>query len=374
MNRHSGPVSSDTAPVSVAETTALFADLASLPVIILAISGGPDSTALLVLAARWRAALKSGPQLIAVTVDHRLRPESAREARAVAQLARKLKVAHRTLRWTGRKPKTGLQAAARQARYCLLAQAAEEAGAHQVLTAHTRDDQAETVMIRLVRGSGVAGLGAMARVVPLPTSRERGIVLVRPLLDVPKARLLATLRAARIPFADDPSNQDPRFTRVRIRDLLSRLAEEGLTAPRLALLARRLARANAAIERATDAAFAELLQHPMPAPPPIPLLFDAAGFKQLPEEVALRVLGRAVAMRGDEGPVELGKLEALHADLASQTVALGSRFRRTLAGALVTLAGDALIVERAPPRRHRMARTTLLTKRKGATRKVARRS
>ena len=256
------------------------------------------------MAARWRATLKSGPKLIAVTVDHGLRPESAREAGAVKWLARKLGLAHRTLRWTGRKPKTGLQAAARQARYRLLAAAAVEAGARHVLTAHTRDDQAETLLIRLTRGSGLAGLAAMARISPLPARGERGIFLVRPLLDLPKARLLATLKSARIAFADDPSNRDPRFTRVRIRNLMPALAHEGLSPARTALLARRLARANAAIEQSVDSAFDNLLQVRGPSMDQGPLEFDAKAFHRLPEEVAMRLLGRAVAARGAE---EIGR-------------------------------------------------------------------
>ena len=95
------------APVSAAELTSLFHDLDRFPALVLAVSGGPDSTALMLLAARWRATLKSKPKLIAVTVDHGLRKEAKREAAAVAKLARKLGVAHRTLRWTGKKPKTG---------------------------------------------------------------------------------------------------------------------------------------------------------------------------------------------------------------------------------------------------------------------------
>src|SRR5947199_6355953 len=115
-------------PVSATEAAALFADLSAAPVLILAVSGGPDSTALMWLAARWRARRKHGPKLIAVTIDHGLRAESAREALGVKRLARKLKVEHRTLRWTGRKPKTGIQQAARTARYRLLAEAARKAG------------------------------------------------------------------------------------------------------------------------------------------------------------------------------------------------------------------------------------------------------
>src|SRR5690348_16005595 len=91
-------------PVSPAEAAALFHDLQNLPALVLAVSGGPDSTALMLLAARWRKSLARGPKLLAVTVDHGLRTEAKEEARAVGKLARKLGIAHRTLRWTGKKP------------------------------------------------------------------------------------------------------------------------------------------------------------------------------------------------------------------------------------------------------------------------------
>jgi tRNA(Ile)-lysidine synthase len=138
-----------------------------MPALVLAVSGGPDSTALMVLAARWCERLKSGPTLTAVTIDHGLRAESAREAAAVGRLAHQLGLVHRTLRWTGKKPSTGLQEAARTARYRLLAKAARETGATHILTAHTLDDQAETVLIRLTRGSGLTGLGGMQRTMTL---------------------------------------------------------------------------------------------------------------------------------------------------------------------------------------------------------------
>ena len=155
------------------------------------------------------------------------------------QLAERLGIAHRTLRWRGEKPATGLQEAARNMRYRLLAEAARKFGATHVLTGHTRDDQAETVLFRMARGSGLAGLGGMVR-----ETRIGGFTLVRPLLDCSKAQLIATLGAVDIAFADDPSNRDPRFTRARLRGLLPALAEEGLDASRLALLARRLQRAE----------------------------------------------------------------------------------------------------------------------------------
>ncbi len=344
--------------VSAAEAKTLFSDLENVPALLLAVSGGPDSIALMVLAARWRKALKRKPDLIVATVDHGLRAESKREAANVAKLAGKLGLTHRTLRWSGVKPKTGLPQAARLARYGLLAEAARKAGAAHILTAHTLDDQAETVLIRMSRGSGLTGLAAMARESNVPGGGTGEIKLVRPLLDIPKARLIATLRAEKIPFADDPSNRDPRFTRARLRGLMPQLAAEGLDARRLALLARRLKRADGAIETAVDRAHTELT-----ADLGAPGAYDAGGYARLPAEIALRLLGRAIARLGDEGPVELGKLEALKEALDAAQMAGSKRFRRSLAGALVTLAWGKITVERAPPRKQ-SGRPTSLTKRR----------
>jgi len=339
-------------PVTLAEAKSLFSGLEHFPALLLAVSGGPDSIALMVLAARWRQSLKAPPKLIAATVDHGLRKESKREAASVARLARKLGLAHRTLAWRGVKPATGLQQAARAARYRLLGGAARAAGAAHVLTAHTLDDQAETVLIRMSRGSGITGLAAMSRFAIVPGDGR--LRLVRPLLDIPKARLVATLRAAKIPFAEDPSNRDPRFARVRLRGLMPALAQEGLDARRLALLARRLKRADLAIEAAVDRAEENLAVRPSGSGSSG---FEASGFAQLPAEIALRLLGRAVAKAGDEGPVELAKLESLKTALDDAQNAGNARFRRSLAGALVTLAGGRIVVERAPPRRRRTLTT-----------------
>ena len=341
--------------ISATEARALFSGLQAFPVLVLAVSGGPDSTALMVLAARWRDGLKRKPTLVAVTVDHGLRKEAKLEAAAVARLARKLKITHRTLRWTGRKPSAGLQNAARIARYHLLGSAARKAGAAHILTAHTLDDQAETVLIRMSRGSGLTGLGAMSRMAMLPVDEERSITLVRPLLGISKARLIETLRAAKIAYAEDPSNRDPKFTRVRLRGLMRALADEGLDAGRLAQLARRLRRAESAIEISVDRAAALVVDLPRPHT----VALEARLFAELPAEIALRLLGRLVAQVGDEGPVELGKLEALKFALDAAQNARDGRFRRSLAGAVVTLVGHQMIVERAPPRRR-----NLLTKRR----------
>jgi tRNA(Ile)-lysidine synthase len=369
----------DATAISTAEAAALFDDLRSAPALVIAVSGGPDSTALLVLVARWRAGRKRGPALLAVTVDHGLRPESAREARAVKRLATQLGIRHRTLRWTGDKPATALQEEARRVRYQLLAAAARGAGAPYVLAAHTLDDQAETVLLRMARGSGLSGLGAMARQTLLPAlsaaedarktntrnnsaRKTDAIMLVRPLLDLPKARLIATLAAMGITFVDDPSNRDPRFTRPRLRMLMPALADEGLDARRLALLARRMRRAEATIETAVDAAV-EVVSEGWSGRGPITI--DAEKLGALPAEVSLRVLGRAIHHLGDEGPLKLGKLETLHAALVTAR-AEKTRLRRTLAGALITLAGDRILVENAPPRAARQARKTLTTRQHGS--------
>lgn len=334
-------------PVTAAETKALFAGLSQHSTLVLAVSGGPDSTALLYFASRWRSGLKTGPKLIAVTVDHGLRAESASEAKAVSRLSRKLGVAHRTLRWTTPKPKTGLQEAARQARYNLLAREAARHGARHVLTAHTLDDQAETILFRLSRGSGLSGLAAMAR-----ESELYGITIVRPLLDIAKSRLIASLRKADIAYADDPSNRDPRFTRPRLREIMPVLAAEGLSPQRLSLLAKRIRRAETALALAVTQAADKLSRGPWAEG--MRIEFEREGFFRLPEEVALRLLGRAVGHAGIEGPVELAKLEALQVALRArqgQESRRDSPFRRTLAGAMVSCERGLVVVERAPPRR-----------------------
>lgn len=326
----------DNAPITIPEARTLFAPFAKAPALLLAVSGGPDSTALLWLAARWRKARRNGPKLIAVTVDHGLRQESAHEARAVKRLAASLGVAHLTKRWRGDKPATGIPAAARAARYRLLTAAATSAKATHILTAHTRDDQAETVLMRMAKGSGLTGLGAMA-----PITRLGPLQLARPFLHIPKARLIATLDKAKIAYATDPSNADPAYLRPRLRALLPQLAAEGLDGRGLARFAARMARADSALERMTDDAERDL-HGETPG-------LDATAFAQWPEEIRVRLLQRAIG-RVSQSPAGLGKVEALAQalDVAGRG---GETLRRTLAGALVTLSAGRLTIIAAPPRR-----------------------
>jgi len=193
--------------------------------LLVAISGGSDSTGLLV---QLHQALRSGRHphisLSAVTVDHALRSASAAEARAVAALCARLGIAHVTKVWSGEKPARGLSAAAREARYRLLCEAADEFGANAILSAHTADDQAETVAMRAARNASPdnAGLSGMASAVLL----LRRHWLLRPLLACRRADIRAVLGEAGIGWIDDPSNVDPAYERARIRAALSPGGEE----------------------------------------------------------------------------------------------------------------------------------------------------
>ncbi|WP_333826161.1 tRNA lysidine(34) synthetase TilS [Pinisolibacter sp.] len=297
--------SAEDAPVSDAEAATLFAPLRDRSRLVLAVSGGPDSTALLLLHARARTLDPTLPGAIVVTVDHGLRPEAAQEARLVAALAARHGLLHRTLRWEGEKPAANLQAEARRARYDLLFDAARDLGCDTVVTAHHADDQAETFLARLARGSGVVGLSAMT-----PRRKIDGLVLARPFLDLPKSRLLATLAAAGEAWIEDPSNTDRRFDRARRRAAAPLLADLGLTRDRLVATAKAMARAASAIETQVDAALATGVDiHP-------------AGWVALrpevvatqPEEVRLRLFSRLVRAVGGApyGP-RLDRLEAIAA-------------------------------------------------------------
>ena len=183
--------------------------------IAVAVSGGADSLALALLLRDW--ARPRGYRLTALVVDHGLRAESAAEARGAVAVLGRQHVEARLLRFQGAKPSANVQAAARAARYGLLSDWCARRGVLHLALGHHRDDQAETLLLRLGRGSGLDGLAGMAPVVEL-----RDVRLLRPLLGVPRARLEASLRARGLAWIDDPSNRDRAHGRVRIRQLRGR--------------------------------------------------------------------------------------------------------------------------------------------------------
>ena len=321
----------------------LFGSLSQAIGIVAAVSGGPDSMALMHLLARWRAAGAHPPVLVA-TVDHGLRREAAEEAAYVARHAAALGLPHRTLAWTGEKPQAGVQEAAREARYRLLVRYAHEEGASHLVTAHTLDDQAETVMMRLSRGSGLSGLAGMRR------QRDRdGILHARPLLDLPKQALLDLCRREGWGFVSDPSNADERFARVRWRRIMPLLAHEGLTAERLARLAERAAQA----EEALDLKAQEALDRADPRLEDETLSFEAGILASEPFEIALRILEQALVRAGLR--LENSRLQRLEACTSRlrEAIGQGGALRLTVAGALVRLAPSGRVSVRQEPPRHR---------------------
>ena len=290
--------------------------------------------ALAAAAVDWRGRIP-GPPLAAAIVDHGLRAGSREEAERAALRCAALGLPARVLEWRGAKPVAALQEHARAARYGLLSEAAREDGARVVMTAHHADDQAETILFRLLRGSGPAGLAGMAA----SASRD-GIEIARPFLAFPKARLLAYLAAREIDFACDPSNENPRFARARLRALAPLLAAEGGDAALFARLARRVRRAEAALEAARDAARREVAREGG---------FDAPAFFALPQELRVRLLRAAVGEIG-AAALRLDRLEALETRLALAR-AEGRGARLTLGRALVVLRGERLSFRPAPPRR-----------------------
>jgi tRNA(Ile)-lysidine synthase len=304
----------------------LFAPFAPARGLLLAVSGGPDSLALLKLASDWRSARAAGPALFAATVDHGLREASRAEAQAVAEVCARLGVPHALLEWRGEKPRARLQERAREARYALLAEHARGCGADVLMVAHHRDDQAETLLMRMARGSGLAGLAGMRRASPLA-----GLVLARPLLDLPKEDLVAFCAAQGLAPAQDASNFDPRFARARLRRLSPLLSAEGLTAQRLADLARRAARVEDALARAVAQAAERLA--PQATAHGVEISF--AALLAEPEEIGLRLLEAQIAALAG-APVRLARLEGAFARL-SQACRAGAPLRTSLAGAVLTL-------------------------------------
>ena len=301
------------------------------PRVAVAVSGGPDSLALTLLAAGWAG--RRGGEVLGLHVDHGLRPEAAGEAGQVAGWLGARGVACRTLAWTGAKPATGIQAAARASRYVLLEAACREAGILHLLLGHQADDLAETAFMRAEMASGPAGLAGMAAIVERP-----GLRLLRPLLAVPRARLAATLRAAGQAWLDDPSNAQPRFRRASLRH------DPSFDPARWLAVAAEAATVRAQADR-------ELARFAAQAVIPDPLLgyldLDLEGWRALPPPAADLALTRAIlTVSGAAYPAPATGVANLRARLREGTRVV----RTTLGGALLTTRRGRLLVMREAAR------------------------
>ncbi len=318
----------------------------------LAVSGGPDSMALMHLVATWvaeagvAARQRMGPvPLVVLTVDHMLRPQSAEEAAWVKGKATQLGLPHATLAWDGPKPSSAVQAAARTARYGLIDDYLERelregcvSSKRRIVVAHHEGDQAETVLMRLARGSGLDGLGGMRDEEHMPSADGAGgCTIVRPLLRTPKARLMATLEAAGHSWKDDPSNRASEFERVRVRQALETLRGLGIGSAEIGRSAWRLSRARRAVLAGAEAAAVRAVKLHRGLFADI----DAAYLAKVPDEYAVRILAHLLRAFGGSAPAaRLSQIEQLAARIISPADAAADQFRaETLGGCRIACGG-----------------------------------
>jgi tRNA(Ile)-lysidine synthase len=209
-------------------------DFTTTKQIAVAVSGGGDSMALAILLSEW--VKEQGIKLHAITVDHDLRPESLTEAKTVAKILKPLGITHKILKWEGTKPKTKIQEAARDARYQLMSDYCLQKKIPYLCVAHHGQDQMETILFRMAKGTGLDGMAGMRPVNILDNS----LTLLRPLLPISHKDLLETLKSKKIDWIEDPSNVNDRYARVRIRNTIDTLENEGLTPERISSLSNRV--------------------------------------------------------------------------------------------------------------------------------------
>ena len=322
--------------VSEQDPQTFFAPLEKARGILVGLSGGPDSVAALALLSQW----PDHPPIFAATFDHGFRAESRAEAEQCAALCAQFNIPHAILNWEGDKPATRIQEEARDARYAALIAHAKEIGADHLVTAHHADDQMETILFRLMRGSAIGGLAGMRA----QLARD-GITHTRPFLGWRKSELIAVCEAQGLNYIRDPSNEDPRFARTQMRRLTGQLEEAGLGPETFARLAARAARAEAALADGTEHLKAEAVLRQTDETTEM----NVKRLKNAPAELVLRLLMAEIGRIGQMPRLE--QAEALAADL-SAAWATGRPWRATLGGALIDLKSDSvLVISREAPRR-----------------------
>ncbi len=277
----------------------------------MAVSGGSDSLALMHLLARFARARK-WPAPVVLAVDHGLRKTSAGEARKVAAWAKKAGLKAHVLVWRGKKPKSGIEMLAREARYRLMGAWMAKQGIATLFVGHTEDDQAETFLLRLARGSGLDGLAAMRAQAPWPVLGFSGLMVARPMLGISRKELRDYLVSLDQDWLEDPMNEDASFDRVKLRRARATLEEVGLSAARIAAAAGHLARARESLEAVTEAVLARAVRQDQRG-----LLLDPKVLAAAPRELGLRALASVLmAVSGQPYRPRFDSLERLFDELS----------------------------------------------------------
>jgi tRNA(Ile)-lysidine synthase len=326
-----------------AMNTGRFFDVAATNSIAIAVSGGPDSLALAGLMARWAAEFAPKLCLHALSVDHGLRAESAQEAAQVgAALARFSNLSHTILRWEAQKPSSKIQEEARTARYDLLETYCASHDISHLFLGHHQGDQAETFLFRLCKGSGLDGLTAMR-----PQQQRGALTLCRPLLTMDKEDLIAYCRAEGLSFSEDPSNENERFARVRLRGVLPLLEGEGLSVKRLAVTAQRMERAASALDIIAQECYQSCAENIETSR----IVFNLKLLIAPPDEIIFRIIEKAMyALQAyeDYGP-RTERIESIVAAITALRDSKSSWKDRTLGGIVFRLKGEALVLELENP-------------------------
>lgn len=345
--------SSDDASVEFMDAFFLSMDRYFLPLMLdkdvravaVGVSGGADSLALCFALSEYfvsehfagNIGAEKSVELHAITVDHRLRPEAGDEAIYVRDMLRGLpNVRHVTLEWEhDERPQVRIQEQARHARYDLMRGYMRGHGMSHLFLGHHLDDQAETFLFRLAKGSGLDGLGGMSFV----QNMDHGLVLSRPFLDMPKADIVSFCDDRGIDYIDDPSNEDERYARVRLRQSMDVLSAEGLTSKRLGVCAKRMMRAREALDGMAENVFSNAVLEIYPDR----IVFNFKILKNIYEEVFLRVILKAIDHFNPhrDYSVRMAKAERLCLDLQNAI----QPAKRSLGGVLFMLDLEADILE-----------------------------
>ncbi|WP_170956197.1 tRNA lysidine(34) synthetase TilS [Cohaesibacter gelatinilyticus] len=319
---------------------------------LLAVSGGPDSLALVMLCYAWRSRLGHQIPIYLATVDHGLREEAHAEAEYVGELAQCLALPHAILNWQGDKSSSNLQGKAREARYSLLADHAQSLGVKTIVTAHHMDDQAETFLMRLLRGSSVRGLSAMR-----PARVLNGLILARPLLKHSKQELQNILQRFDLNWCEDPSNESIRYLRVNVRKtLMPVLKRFGADASHFSRTSERLLRAEEALNSVTFEKFSALMTPVVGRA----LVCNMIDYCLLAEEFRLRLLQEALFQVAGPGyPCGEQSLISLDQDLVLWDDAERRVRKKTLGACCFAISGQRLWVYREPGRKPILAKLSV---------------